>query len=103
MLGLNPARIESSWGILSPPEIVPSLFSRPNMYSGTWVSVFQTISVAANLMGCLWKTARAAESPSMNWTGVRIAATVNGTVNPSRWYRSRRPRSQPTAYTPATT
>ena len=85
MLGLKPARIESSWGILSPPEIVPSLFSRPNMYSGTWVSVFQTISMAANLTGCLWKTARAAESPIMNWIGVRIAATVNGTVKPSRW------------------
>lgn len=83
--GLNPARIESSWGILMPPEIVPSGCRRPNMYSGTWVSVFQTISVAANLIGCLWKTARAAESPSMNWTGVRIAATVNGTVKPSRW------------------
>lgn len=83
--GLNPARIESSWGILTPPEIVPSGCRRPNMYSGTWVSVFQTISMAANLIGCLWKTARAAESPSMNWTGVRIAATVNGTVKPSRW------------------
>jgi hypothetical protein len=83
--GLNPARIESSWGILIPPEIEPSACSRPNMYSGAWVSVFQTISVAANFTGCLWKTERAIESPSTNCTGVRIAATVNGTVKPSRW------------------
>lgn len=97
VLGLNPARIESSWGIFRPPETVPSEWSRPNTYSGTWVSVFQTSSVAANLTGCLWKTDRAMASPSSNWIGVRIAATVNGSAKPSRWYRSRRPRSRPTA------
>jgi len=29
--------------------------------------------------------------------GMAIVAKVNGIRNPSRWYRSRRPRSMPTA------
>ncbi len=85
VLGLNPARMESSWGIFRPPLTLPSSWSRPNRYSGTWVSVSQTSSAAANLTGCWWKTCRAMLSPSTNCTGVRIAATVNGTVKPSRW------------------
>lgn len=83
--GLKPARMESSCGILMPPEMLPSGCIRPNRYSGTWVSVFQTISVAANFTGCLWKTDRAMESPSMSCTGVRTAAMVKGMVKPSRW------------------
>lgn len=83
--GVNPARMESNWGILMPPETLPSGCSRPKMYSGTWVSVRQTSSVAANFTGCLWKTDRAIESPSRNCTGVNTAARVKGTVKPSRW------------------
>ncbi|GAA5019725.1 hypothetical protein GCM10025734_73210 [Kitasatospora paranensis] len=83
--GLNPARMESSWGNLRPPLTVPSSWRRPKRYSGTWVPVFQTSSVAANLIGCFWKTCRAMLSPRKNWSGVRIAATVNGTVKPRRW------------------
>lgn len=83
--GLKPARMESNCGILMPPEMLPSGCSRPNRYSGTCVSVFQTISMAANFTGCLWKTCRAMESPSMNCTGVHTAATVNGMAKPSRW------------------
>ncbi len=83
--GLKPARMESSWGILMPPVTVPSGWRRPKRYSGTCVSVFQTISIAANFTGCFWNTARAMASPSMNWTGVNTAATVKGTVKPRRW------------------
>ncbi len=83
--GLKPARMESSWGILMPPEIVPSGCRRPNRYSGMWVSVSQTISMAANFTGCFWNTCRAMESPRKNWIGVAMAATVKGTVKPSRW------------------
>ncbi len=81
----NPARMESSWGMRMPPVTVPSGCSRPKRYSGTCVSVFQTISIAENFTGCLWKTCRAMESPSTNCTGVNTAASVKGTVKPSRW------------------
>lgn len=82
--GLNPARTESSSGTLIPPEMEPSECRRPNRYSGTRVSVFQTISRAANFTGCLWNTDRAMESPRTNCTGVAIAAMVKGMVKPSR-------------------
>lgn len=82
--GRNPASTESSWGILMPPEMLPSGCRRPKMYSGTWVSVRQTISVAANFTGCLRKTDLAMESPSSICTGVNTAARVKGTVKPSR-------------------
>jgi hypothetical protein len=67
------------------------------MYSVTWVEVSWTHSIAANLTGWSSAIARAAVSPTANWIGVAIAATVNGIRRPSRWYRSRRPRSIPTA------
>ena len=82
---LKPARKESRPGILIPPSIVPSGWSRPKRYSGWSGAVSQTISMAANFTGCSWYTVRARASPTMNWTGVTIAATVNGTRKPSRW------------------
>ena len=42
-----------------PPAMVPSGCNRPYRYSGWLVSVVQTISMAANFVGCFWKTARA--------------------------------------------
>src|SRR3954454_9430704 len=56
----------------------------------------------ANLIGWSLAIARAAESPTANWIGVAMQATVSGINRPRRWYRSMRPRSIPTAYTDAT-
>ena len=56
-----------------------------------------THSMAANLTGWSSAIARAAVSPTANWIGVAIAATVSGINSPRRWWRSRRPRSIPTA------
>jgi hypothetical protein len=98
---LHPTRNESKPGILIPP-FTPSEVQRPKMYSGTCVEVFCTHSMAANLTG--WSSAieRAAVSPTANWIGVAMLATVRGISRPSRWWRSRRPLSIPTAYTDAT-
>ena len=67
------------------------------MYSVTWVCVSCTHSIAANLIGWSFAIARAAVSPTANWIGVTITAMVSGISSPSRWWRSRRPRSMPTA------
>jgi hypothetical protein len=67
------------------------------MYSVTSVDVFWTHSMPANLIGWCSAIARAALSPTTNWIGVAMHATVNGISSPSRWMRSRRPRSIPTA------
>jgi len=40
--------------------------------------------MVANFAGCSRKTERARPSPNAIWTGVTIAATVNGTRKPSR-------------------
>src|SRR6476469_2087949 len=72
------------------------------MYSVTSVEVFWTHSMPANFTGWSLAIARAAESPTMNWIGVAMQATVNGISSPRRWIRSRRPLSMPTAYTDAT-
>ena len=53
--------------------------------------------MAANLVGWLLYTQRASESPTAICIGMATAATENGIRNPSRWYRSRRPRNMPTA------
>src|SRR6476620_501185 len=72
------------------------------MYSVTWVEVFCTHSMPANLIGWSLAIARAAESPTANWIGVAMQATVSGIRRPRRWMRSRRPRSIPTAEIEAT-
>jgi hypothetical protein len=54
------------------------------MYSVTCVWVVWTHSIAANLIGWSFAIERAAVSPTANWTGVAIAATVNGISSPSR-------------------
>ncbi len=88
---------EASPGIGIPPLTVPSSCKRPRIVSGTSLEVSATSSMAANFIGWLLKTQRANESPTPIWNGIAIAATVNGMINPRRWYRSRRPRSIPTA------
>ena len=80
----------------------PSAFRRPSSVSGTSLDVSGTSSIAANLVGSFSYTQRASVSPTSIWIGVAMAATVNGMRKPSRWYRSRRPFSMPTAYTEAT-
>ena len=55
------------------------------MYSVTSECVVCTHSIAANLIGWSLAIARAAVSPTMNWIGVAIAATVSGISRPSRW------------------
>src|SRR3954464_12680736 len=72
------------------------------MYSVTSVEVCCTHSMAANFTGWSEAIARAAESPTANWIGVAMHATVKGISRPRRWMRARRPRSIPTAYTDAT-
>ncbi len=67
------------------------------MYSVTCVEVVCTHSMAANLIGWSFAIERAAVSPTANWIGVAMHATVSGISSPSRWRRSRRPRSIPTA------
>ena len=67
------------------------------MYSVTCVEVVCTHSIAANLIGWSFAIARAAVSPTANWIGVAMHATVSGISSPRRWRRSRRPRSIPTA------
>ena len=55
------------------------------MYSVTSVDVFCTHSIAANLIGWSSAIARAAVSPTTNWIGVAMQATVSGISSPSRW------------------
>ncbi len=98
---LQPTRNESSPGIPI-PNLTPSSVQIPPMYSVTCVSVSSTHSIAANLIGWCSAISRAAVSPTKNWIGARIEATVSGISSPRRWWRSRRPRSIPTAYTEAT-
>ena len=93
---------EASPGMGMPPLTVPSSLSRPSSVSGTSLLVVGTSSIAANLTGWLVYTQRASASPTPIWIGVATAATLNAMTNPSRWYRSIRPRSMPVAYTEAT-
>jgi hypothetical protein len=76
---------------------VPFELRCPSSVSGTSLLVFGTSSIAANFCGSLSYTKRASVSPTSIWNGIAIHATVNGISNPSRWYRSRRPRSIATA------
>ena len=55
------------------------------MYSVTCVAVFCTHSIAANLTGWSSAIARAAVSPTANWIGVAMHATVSGMSSPRRW------------------
>ena len=55
------------------------------MYSVTCVDVVWTHSMAANLIGWSLAIARAAVSPTANWIGVTMQATVSGISSPSRW------------------
>ncbi len=80
-----------------PPVTLPSESMRPSSVSGTSLSVSGTSSMAANLVGSFSYTQRASVSPTTIWMGVAIAATEKGMRKPIRWYRSRRPRSIPTA------
>jgi hypothetical protein len=93
---LHPTRNESSPGMPMPP-LTPLDVHLPPRYSVTWVDVCCTHSIAANLIGWSLAMARAAESPTANWIGVAMHATVKGIRSPSRWMRSRRPRSIPVA------
>src|SRR3954453_1298496 len=54
------------------------------MYSVTSLEVFCTHSIAANLTGWSFAIARAAESPTANWIGVAMQATVSGIRRPRR-------------------
>ena len=54
------------------------------MYSVTCVAVVCTHSMAANLIGWSLAIDRAAVSPTANWIGVRMHATVNGINSPRR-------------------
>src|SRR3954467_2686910 len=72
------------------------------MYSVTCVEVCCTHSIPANLIGWSLAIARAAVSPTANWTGVTMHARTSGIRRATRWERARRPRSMPTAYTEAT-
>ena len=54
------------------------------MYSVTWVEVVCTHSIAANLIGWSSAIARAAVSPTTNWIGVAMHATVSGMSSPTR-------------------
>ena len=80
---LKPTSHESRPGMPMPP-LTPSAVQRPPMYSVTCVAVFWTHSIAANLTGWSLAIARAAVSPTPNWIGVTIAATVSGISRPSR-------------------
>ena len=55
------------------------------MYSVTCVEVVCTHSIAANLIGWSFAIARAALSPTANWIGVAMQATVSGISSPRRW------------------
>ncbi len=55
------------------------------MYSVTSVEVFCTHSIPANFTGWSLAIARAAVSPTANWIGVAMQATVSGMSSPRRW------------------
>ena len=55
------------------------------MYSVTCVAVSCTHSIAANLIGWSLAIERAAVSPTANWIGARMQASVSGISSPSRW------------------
>ena len=76
---------EARPGIGIPPVTVSLELRWPSRVSGTSLAVCGTSSMAANLTGWSLYTNRANVSPTAIWTGVMIAATVNGMMNPSRW------------------
>ncbi len=59
-------------------------------------------SNAASLAGCVSPRRSPSTCPTRGCTTAATLAKANGTTKPSRWCSSRRPRSSPTAYTPAT-
>ena len=76
---------DASPGIGIPPVTVSSALRWPSNVSGTWACVWGTSSMAANFSGWLLNTHRASASPTAIWSGVAIAAMVNGMTNPRRW------------------
>ncbi len=79
------------------PHRTSSSTKIPPRVSGAQSWVSYRPSIAASFTG--WRSARkrAAESPTAIWNGVTRAATAKGMMKPRRWWRSRRPFSQPTA------
>ncbi len=67
------------------PPLTPLDVQIPPRYSVTWVEVSCTHSIAANLVGWSSAIARAAVSPTANWIGAAIRATVSGISSPRRW------------------
>ena len=96
-----PASSEAIAGISIPPRTSPSTRNPPST-TGARDSVSIASSMAASFEG--WSVSRRipATCPITGWSSAPTAANTNGTVNPSRCERSRRPFSIPTAYTEAT-
>ena len=65
------------------------------MYSVTSVEVVCTHSIAANLIGWSLAIARAALSPTANWIGAAMQATVSGISSPRRWIAVAPPAQHP--------
>ena len=93
---LKPTRNESRSGI-GIATFTPSAVQMPPTYSVWWPPVSWMHSIAANFAGWSSATSRAAVSPTRSCTGVAMQAIVSGISRPSRWRRSRRPFSIPTA------
>ena len=95
-----PASSDPTLGISIPARTSPST-STPPMTSGALSAVSVASSIAASFAGCSCARRMPATWPMNGWRTAATAANANGTVNPIRWRRSVRPRSIPTAYTPA--
>ena len=93
---LKPTSQESRPGMPIAP-FTPSSVQMPPTYSVWFGPVSWMHSKAANLAGWWSATSRAATSPTKIWTGAAMQAIVSGISRPRRWWRSRRPRSIPTA------
>ncbi len=74
---------------------------RPPSRNGEGLSVSIASSNAASFAGCVSASRLPSRCPMSGWRTAETLANPKARVNPSRCARSRRPRSNPTAYTDA--
>ncbi len=92
--------IDPSRGISIAPYTSPST-KTPPIRRGAGASVVVASSNAASFAGCRSLRSPPSRCPITGWATAAMLAKTNGIAKPSLWWRSRRPRSMPTAYTPA--
>jgi len=90
------AMIEPRRGISIAPRTLPSMSSPPTC-NGAGFSVVVANSNAASFDGCVVPSRSPSTWPISGCSSAPKVAKANGTVKPSRWWASRRPRNIPAA------